>query len=152
MTTAHGHGGVTSFGPQHPHRWTLILAFFAIAAVGIAAVALITSQSQSPTAPEAATPAATRSVLEAPMTMDEINHLLAHPAAIASGGPLIAITLTAQQMDEINHLLAHPAAIASGGPLIGTTLTAEEYALITESATGLVPTGALGGKADSGSG
>jgi len=168
MTTAHGSGGITTIGPQHPNRWILTMALLAITAVGIAAVTLIVTQSDSPSAtapaavapaevvapevvpapvPAAVAPAAAAPVLTAPMSLQELALITEAATGLIPTGILadetLSLGIAAEQMAGINHLLAHPSAIASGGALYESPLTGEEFALITEAATGLIPTGIL---------
>ena len=131
MTTAHGHGGITTIGPQHPHRWMLILALLAITAVGLAAVALIANQSLAPTAsaPEAGpdsapvAPEGASPLLDAPMNIQELRLVSEAATGLVPTGiyadEMLLLGLTTEQTAEINHLLAHPSTIATGDALDG---------------------------------
>jgi len=144
MTTAHGHNGVTTVGPQKPQRWVLLLALVAITAIGITAVALILNgaDTEVSTAPAvvapievapapapaevAVTPAVVAPVLEAPLSLQE----LALMSEAATG--LVPTGVLGQEM-----------ALGIEKAYEGTSLSVQELALMNEVASGLVPMGVL---------
>ena len=110
MTTAHGHGGSSTIGPDQPQRWVLFLALCAVTAVGIAAVALVVNRAETPVSQDVTAVGSSAALTSE--QLGAINHLLAHEAAIgtAVGTPA---TLTSEQLGAINHLLAHESAIGT---------------------------------------
>ena len=142
MTTAHGHNGVATVGPQKPQRWVLLLALVAITAIGVTAVALILSNAgtEVSTAPAVVAPvevapapaeapvapAIVAPVLESPLSMQE----LALMSEAATG--LVPTRVLEQEM-----------ALGIEKAYEATALGVRELALMSEFATGLVPTGIL---------
>jgi hypothetical protein len=108
MTTAHGHGGGSTVGPQQPQGWVLFLALFAITAVGIAAVALLVNRAETPV-PREITPVAIGQTALTGEQIGAINHVLAHESAFGTA----AVALTGEQIGAINHVLAHESAVGT---------------------------------------
>ncbi len=142
MTTAPGHSGVTTVGPEKSHRWLLMLALVAITAVGIAAVTMIINQADTGVS---TTPAVVAPVEVAPAPVEV-------PAAAALIAPVLEAPLSLQELALMNEaatglvpagVLAQEMALGVEKALESTALSVQELALMNEAATGLVPTGIL---------
>ena len=142
MTTAHGHNGVATVGPQKPQRWVLLLALVAITAIGVTAVALILSNVDTAVS---TAPAVVAPVEVAPAPAEA-------PVAPAIVAPVLESPLSLQEcalMSEAatglvpTRVLEQEMALGIEKAYEATALSVQELALMNEFATGLVPTGIL---------